>query len=181
MQRSLRLNKELQMLEKSPPTGVSCWLKSEGDLSVLGATILGPDESPYVGGSFSLDIRVPQRYPFEPPEVTFATKIYHPNIDEQGRICLDILKPQPSGGWKPCLNISSVLTCIRLLMSQPNPDDPLIAEIASEFKHNKSLFLDKAKDWTKKYGTSETSSDLKRAVAKGSDDENEEPQVKVAK
>ena len=53
---------------QSPPTGVSCWVKSEGDLNVLGATILGPEESPYAEGSFSLDIRIPQRYPFEPPE-----------------------------------------------------------------------------------------------------------------
>lgn len=170
------------MLEKSPPTGICCWAKNDDDLGVLEATILGPEESPYQGGTFNLGIRIPDRYPFEPPEVTFTTKVYHPNIDENGRICLDILKPRgPSGGWKPCLNLGSVLTCIRLLMAQPNPDDPLMAEIANEFKHNKSLYLDKAKDWTSKYGKPE-GSDLKRKNMLGeTDNENRAPPNKVSK
>ena len=64
------MTKELAMLEKSPPTGVSCSAKSEDNLGVLEATLLGPDDSPYAGGTFNLDIRIPDRYPFEPPEGT---------------------------------------------------------------------------------------------------------------
>lgn len=59
----------------------------------------------------------------------FITPIYHPNIDSAGRICLDILKTQPQGAWKPSLNISTILTSLQSLIAEPNPDDPLVAEI----------------------------------------------------
>ena len=66
-----------------------------------------------------------------PPKVRFLTRVYHPNIDTAGRICLDLLKMPPSGSWRPLHNIASVLTSIRLLLSSPNPDDPLMIDIAS--------------------------------------------------
>ena len=54
--------------------------------------MLGPPDTPYSGGVFKLEILLPERYPFEPPKLRFVTQIYHPNVDEGGRICLDILK-----------------------------------------------------------------------------------------
>ncbi len=71
------------------------------------------------------------RYPFVPPCVKLTTPIYHPNIDDKGRICHDILKMPPKGDWKPCFNISSVLITLQALLSEPNPDDPLMADIVS--------------------------------------------------
>ena len=65
------------------------------------ATIIGPEDSPYNGGLFFLNIVFPTDYPFKPPKVTFVTKIYHPNINANGGICLDILKDQ----WSPALTI----------------------------------------------------------------------------
>ncbi|KAJ1471525.1 ubiquitin-conjugating enzyme E2D 1, isoform CRA_a, partial [Baffinella frigidus] len=62
------------------------------DLFHWQATILGPPDSPYSDGCFSLRIQFPQDYPFAPPKMQFTTKIYHPNINESGGICLDILK-----------------------------------------------------------------------------------------
>ncbi|NXX97350.1 UBE2T enzyme, partial [Centropus bengalensis] len=93
------------------------------------------------------------RYPFHPPKIRFLTPIYHPNIDSAGRICLDILKPPPKGAWTPCLNIITLLTSIQLLMAEPNPDDPLMAEISSEYKYNKEVFLLHARLWTEKHAS----------------------------
>ncbi|XP_052834028.1 ubiquitin-conjugating enzyme E2 T [Octopus bimaculoides] len=116
MHRHTRMKKELQMLKDSPPPGIACWPKGD-----------------------SIESLEARMYPFEPPKVNFSTPIYHPNIDAAGRICLNVLKLPPNGGWKPCLNISTVLTSILVLMNDPNPDDPLMADIVRPF--NFSLFL----------------------------------------
>ena len=81
------------------------------------------------------------------------TLIYHPNVDNAGRICLDVLKSQPQGSWKPAHNLSTVLTSIQLLLSEPNSDDGLMADISHEYKHNCPQFLEKAKMWVKKHAS----------------------------
>ncbi|KAG8548718.1 hypothetical protein GDO81_024461 [Engystomops pustulosus] len=150
MQRQSRLTRELQLLSTEPPAGVSCW--QAGDrMDELRAQVVGGPGSPYEGGVFSLEIAVPERYPFEPPRVHFLTPIYHPNIDTAGRICLDILKPPPKGAWRPALSLSSVLTSIQLLMSEPNPEDPLMADIAREYKYHRSVYTANARSWTERH------------------------------
>ena len=91
MARAGRIKKELTMLTKSPPPGAQCW-QVEDKLDTLEANIMGPAATPYAGGVFKLEIILPDKYPYEPPKIRFLTRIYHPNIDEGGRICLDILK-----------------------------------------------------------------------------------------
>ncbi|XP_029994868.1 ubiquitin-conjugating enzyme E2 T [Sphaeramia orbicularis] len=150
MQRATRLKRELQMLSTEPPPGITCW-QTEERIDDLQAQIVGGNGTPYEGGLFSLEIKVPERYPFEPPKIRFLTPIYHPNIDNSGRICLDALKLPPKGAWRPSLNISTILTSIQLLMAEPNPDDPLMADISSEFKYHKQQFLEKARKWTQEH------------------------------
>ncbi|XP_044158999.1 ubiquitin-conjugating enzyme E2 T [Bufo gargarizans] len=150
MQRQSRLKRELQLLSTEPPSGVSCW-QVDDKIDELRAQVVGGSGSPYEGGVFSLEIVVPERYPFEPPRVQFLTPIYHPNIDTAGRICLDILKPPPKGAWRPALNLSSVLTSIQLLMTEPNPEDPLMADIAREYKYHRAAYTANARSWTEKH------------------------------
>ena len=79
-----------------PPPGIACWAAEGGDrLDRLEARIIGPEDTPYMSGVFKLEISVPEQYPIQPPNVRFVTKIYHPNIDGEGRICLDLLKLPP--------------------------------------------------------------------------------------
>ena len=99
-----RLSKELNDIVKDPPANCSAGPVGE-DLFHWKATIMGPSETPYQGGVFYLDIYFPTDYPFKPMKINFTTKIYHPNIDSSGNICLDILK----NNWSPALTISKVL------------------------------------------------------------------------
>ncbi len=144
------MSKELERLKKEPPHGITCWPR-DGMLNHLEANLLGREGTPYEGGVFKLEITIPNRYPFEPPDVQFLTKIYHPNIDTAGRICLDVLKSPPTGSWKPAHNIHTILTSIQLLLAEPNPDDGLMAEISSEYKHQRPTFIEKAKEWTRRF------------------------------
>ena len=145
--RLARLSKELTQLRTQPPPGVSAWLKDDA-IDHLEASIVGAAGTPFESGVFKLEIVVPERYPFEPPKLRFLTPIYHPNIDAEGRICLDVLKPAPNGSWKPSWNLSTVLTSIRLLISNANPDDPLVAEIAREYKEDRAAYDKKAREHT---------------------------------
>ena len=105
---------------------------------------MGPSESPYTGGVFKLSILFPVDYPFKPPHMQFTTKIYHPNINAAGLICLDILK----GQWSPALTISKVLLSITSLLTDPNPDDPFVPEIANLYKRDRATYETEAKAWT---------------------------------
>ena len=126
-------------------------LQVDSRIDLLEASLIGPPGTPYADGVFKLEISIPERYPFEPPKLRFITSIYHPNVDTGGRICLDILKLPPHGSWKPSINISSILTSLQVLMAEPNPDDPLMPEVADQFRYHKDQYLDKAKEWTNKY------------------------------
>ena len=79
---------------------------------------------------FELLINFPEDYPFKPPKIKFTTKVYHCNINAEGGICLDILKDQ----WSPALTISKVLLSISSLLCDCNPEDPLVGDIAREYK-----------------------------------------------
>ena len=144
-----RITKELMDLKKDPPSNCSAGPETETDLFRWEGMIYGPADSPYAGGFFKLKIQFPVDYPFKPPHVQFITKIYHPNVNAAGLICLDILKQQ----WSPALTISKVLLSIASLMNDPNPDDPLVPDIATLYKTNKAQYEHEARAWTLRYAT----------------------------
>lgn len=142
----IAMETELVDLGKDPPANCSAGPVGD-DMFHWQATIMGPDESPYAGGVFFLDIHFPADYPFKPPKVHFTTRIYHCNINSNGGICLDILKDQ----WSPALTISKVLLSICSLLTDPNPDDPLVPDIAQLLKTDRARHDSTAREWTSKY------------------------------
>lgn len=141
-----RIRLELKEMNESPPANCSAGIYKD-DIYKWQATIIGPDDSPYAGGIFYVMIEFPKKYPFQPPNIYFKTKIYHCNISKDGTICLDILKEQ----WSPALTISKILLSICSLLNDPNPNDPLIPDIADLFKGNKEQHDENAKSWTLMY------------------------------
>ncbi|CAG8449063.1 7276_t:CDS:2 [Diversispora eburnea] len=160
-----RMKRELEILERDIPPGIVCYPIDDSFMRFC-AQIKGPKDTPYEEGTFKVDVQIPARYPLEPPKMQFITPIYHPNIDDAGRICLDLLKMPPNGSWKPSLNISTTLTSLSLLMAEPNPDDPLVVEIASEYKELRSLFLHKAREATLKYAVESKESHYSKNIEK---------------
>ncbi|HMP28010.1 MAG TPA: ubiquitin-conjugating enzyme E2 [Saprospiraceae bacterium] len=109
--------------------------------------LLGPDDTPYFGGTYLIDITFPKDYPFSPPSITFLTKIYHPNINHKGEICMEILKD----GWNPSHTLGDIMSDIQLLLKTPKPDDPLVTEIANQYKKDRGAYIKKAEEVTQKY------------------------------
>lgn len=148
MSSKIRLQREILDLQKNPPANCSAGPKDD-NLYNWSAQIYGPEGTPYYGGIFNLNILFPADYPFKPPKINFVTKVYHPNISSTGSICLDILKEK----WSPALTISKVLLSICSLMDEPNPNDPLVPDIANEYKTDKQKYINTAMTWTEIYAS----------------------------
>ena len=141
-----RIIKETQRLLQDPPPGITI-SPDEQNQRYFSVIIEGPAQSPYECGIFKLELFLPEEYPMSAPKVRFLTKIYHPNIDKLGRICLDVLKDK----WSPALQIGTVLISIQALLSAPNPEDPLADEVAKEWKENEARAIQTAQEWTQLY------------------------------
>ena len=141
-----RIQKEFADLQKDPLP--YCWAQPIRDnMLEWEGSLTGPTDSPYSGGKFLLSIHFPPDYPFKPPKIQFKTRIYHPNINSNGLICLDILKDQ----WAPALTISKVLLSILSLLTDPNPKDPLCPDIANQYITNRAMYDITAREMTIKY------------------------------
>ncbi|CAG9760899.1 unnamed protein product [Ceutorhynchus assimilis] len=144
-----RIKKELVELTQDPPPNCSAVPKN-GNIYEWECQISGPPGSVYEGGVFILDLQIPPEYPFKPPVVTCRTRIYHCNINyNNGYICLDIL----SENWSPALSISKVLLSICSLLTDCNPQDPLVPYIARQYVTDRAEHDSMARLWTKEYAT----------------------------
>lgn len=125
------------------------------------ATVPGPPDTPYFGGLFELDIKVPDRYPFAPPSVRFLTRIWHPNISSvTGVICLDILKDK----WAAAMTIRSVLLSIQALLQDPEPNNPQDAVVAGQYLRSLTVFNQTATFWTEFFAFPRSESNPQNSV-----------------
>ncbi|XP_063745252.1 ubiquitin-conjugating enzyme E2 L3a [Eleginops maclovinus] len=110
--------------------------------------LLVPDSAPYDKGAFRIELIFPAEYPFKPPKVTFKTKIYHPNIDEKGQVCLPIISVE---NWKPATKTDQVILNLISLVNSPQPEHPLRADLAEEYSKDRAKFMKNAEEFTKKH------------------------------
>jgi len=143
---SKRIKKDFQELNYNPISGIIVELIND-DIFHWKGTIKGPEGSPYEGGVFFINVKFPAEYPFKPPHVKFTTPIYHPNVEKEGLICMDII----NNGWTPASTSSSILKKVYSLMCAPNPDNPVNPDAASVYITNREKFNQTAKEWTQKH------------------------------
>jgi len=131
-------------LQKSPLPNIDISLPTEDNLSVWQVIIKGPPSTPYSAGKFKLEFNFPSNYPFRPPNITFKTKIYHPNVStETGQICNEIIN------WSPTLNVRYCLETLVDMMKNPNADNPLEESIAAVLREKPKEFEKTAIKWAK--------------------------------
>jgi len=138
------IRNDLRIMRKDPPPGCSAGPKTPGNLFQWACTINGPENTPYEGGVFDLDIEFSKDYPKKAPQIKFVTKIFHPNIHSSGSLCLNII----GGDWSHFsqhYSIREVIVSVKLLLANPN--------LESSHGHggSKEVYLKTAKEWTEEY------------------------------
>ncbi|KAG0138404.1 ubiquitin-conjugating enzyme/RWD-like protein [Tuber indicum] len=143
-----RILKELDDMAKDTTSGMHATPLDVADMTHLQGRFAGPPGTPYEGGEFVVDIKLPDNYPFMPPRMKFITKIWHPNVSSQtGAICLDTLSQK----WSPVLTIKTALLSLQSLLDAPEPTDPQDAEVAQQMIKNPGAFRVKAQEWAHRF------------------------------
>lgn len=150
---SRRLLAEIKGLKDDPPTG--CTLLSDDpaspsiNISKIEVILNSFKGTPYEGGNFHLHINIPENYPFKPPTPVLITKIYHPNIAENGEFCIAILDTKE---WSVSYTIKNVIEDVMaVIASEPNPHNPLNSVAAKDYLKNKDVFCNIARSYCKIY------------------------------
>ncbi|KAL2218366.1 NEDD8-conjugating enzyme Ubc12 [Thermoascus aurantiacus ATCC 26904] len=129
----LRVQRDLQELS----LGSTMKMSFPNPDDILNFTLtIEPDEGMYKAGSFNFSFAINQNFPHDPPKVKCLQKIYHPNIDLEGNVCLNILRED----WKPVLNLNAVIVGLQFLFLEPNASDPLNNEAADDLRTNREGF-----------------------------------------
>lgn len=133
-------NLNVDIEELSVPSNITVDFPDPDDLMNFNVSI-SPDEGLYFGGKFNFTFAMKSGYPHDPPKVKCTQTIYHPNIDLEGNVCLNILRED----WKPVLSLNSIIYGLQYLFLEPNPEDPLNKEAAQVLRDDKYKFGQKVK------------------------------------
>lgn len=147
MAASRRLQKELQSINDTAIPSF-CVIRVDESNILSWQVLILPEKAPYNKGAFRIEINFPAEYPFKPPKITFKTKIYHPNIDENGQICLPIIQAE---NWKPATKTDQVIQSLLALVNDPEPEHPLRSDLGQEFTRDPKKFFKNAEEFTKKF------------------------------
>lgn len=147
-----KIMRDMKKLMEEPLDDIKA-VPSREDIMDWRAIIFGPEDTPFEDGIFELKIQFTESYPQHPPEVSFITEIFHPNVYPNGELCLDILKNR----WNSAYGIGQVLLCIQSLLNDPNTDSPANSEASNLYINNKIKYNRKVRDLVEKSWTQQVS------------------------
>eukprot|EP00040_Diaphanoeca_grandis_P004374 m.28415 g.28415 ORF g.28415 m.28415 type:complete len:170 (-) comp15912_c0_seq1:127-636(-) len=127
-----RLMMDLKILQREAPAGVSA-VPTKDNVMLWNAVIFGPADTPFEDGAFKLSLKFADSYPHKAPEVKFLSSVFHPNVYNDGGICLDTLQ----NNWSPQMTIGGILISVQSLLDEPNPKSPANSEAARLFQEDK--------------------------------------------
>jgi len=145
-----RLMTEIRDLIRTPPEGIEYIENEENSVSEIYAMISGPEETPFFGGRFRMKLVISEEYPNVPPRGFFLTKIFHPNVANNGDICVNTLKKD----WNAQVTLKHVLQVIRCLLIIPFPESSLNDEAGKLFMESYEEYAARAKIMTEVHAMS---------------------------
>jgi ubiquitin-protein ligase len=161
-----RLLREMARYERDPHPFIEAF-PCEDDMSFWQFILIGPNQTPYEGGCFTLWASFPDSYPAHAMEMRFTTPIYHCNINSTGKVCHSVF----DRNWTSDMSVRQVLDCVYGLLLHPEPDDPLDSVLAAKFYENRAEYDSCAVMATNKYARQETPEQCRARLLKEGDDE----------
>mmetsp|Transcript_34781 Transcript_34781/g.87481 ORF Transcript_34781/g.87481 Transcript_34781/m.87481 type:complete len:165 (+) Transcript_34781:74-568(+) len=144
-----RLISEYKAISLNPPDGITAGPVTEDNFLVWEAYIVGPPETPYEGGVFEATLTFPKDYPLNPPTMQFNHKLWHPNVYENGEVCISILHPSGEDPthyesiherWSPAQSVQTILLSVMSMLAEPNIESPANIDAAKMFRDDRELF-----------------------------------------
>ncbi|CAM9281924.1 unnamed protein product [Heterosigma akashiwo] len=144
------LRRQLHELNRNPPEGVSVGLVDDDNIFEWELMIVGPPDTLYEGGFFQARLNFPSDFPNMPPEMTFISEMWHPNVYEDGKVCISILHPPGEDKfndqetaeerWRPILGVESIIISVISMLSDPNDESPANIDAAVMFRNDLKEF-----------------------------------------
>eukprot|EP01038_Epipyxis_sp_PR26KG_P007680 gene7680-10450_t len=150
------LRRQFLELSRNPPDGVSVGLGEDDNIFNWELMIIGPPDTLYEGGFFNAKLDFPNDFPNSPPTMTFKTPIWHPNVHDDGRVCISILHAPGEDPhnqqetaierWRPILGVESIIISVISMLSDPNDESPANIDAAVMWRNDKVTFKKRVKD-----------------------------------
>uniref|UniRef100_A0A6U3B4Y0 UBC core domain-containing protein n=1 Tax=Paramoeba aestuarina TaxID=180227 RepID=A0A6U3B4Y0_9EUKA len=135
-----RLVSDLKKLQKEPTFGIIA-TPCENNIMLWHCWVFGPPETVWEGATFRVSIEYTEEYPVKPPRVRFESKVFHPNVYENGDVCMDLLQKR----WSPQYDTAAILTSLQSLLPDPNPESPANVLAAKLFEENNPEYFERIK------------------------------------
>ncbi|KAH8302820.1 hypothetical protein KR044_010931, partial [Drosophila immigrans] len=143
-----RMQNELKLMMALKDLKQLQLLEPEKDNIFKWNALLMPNTPPFDKGAFKLEVDFPKEYPFRPPRLHINTKIYHPNVNDRGQVCLPILETEH---WIPTSRMDTVFNVLCATINDPQPENPYAIDIASQFTNDRKKFYSTAEAWVARY------------------------------